>query len=77
MNTNETISDPMMERHLAEVYETICRCPDVERAVASLHSDTLRELHGWLSRLNVESGIPGLVRGVVTLECCNRFLNRQ
>jgi hypothetical protein len=77
MNTNDTTSDPMMERHLVDTYDMICRCPDIERTVASLHSDTLRELHGYLCRMNVESGIPGLVRGVVMVECCNRFLNRQ
>lgn len=77
MNHPDDPMGKMKEEHLAFTYEGLCKSADIERAVSELHSETLRDLHGWLCRLNVESGIPGLVRGVVTLECCNRFLNHQ
>lgn len=77
MNHADDPTDDAKEEYLAGMYDAICRQPDVEQAIEALRNEALRELHGYISRLNVESGIPGLLRGVVVQECCNRFLNRQ
>jgi hypothetical protein len=74
---SDQVTEQDREDHLADVYLGVCKSADVEVAVGGLHNETLRELHGWLCRLNVESGIPGLIRGLVVLECCNRFLERK
>ena len=62
------------EAHMENLYAWICRQPGQEKAIAALEDYALRELNGWLSRNNAESGVPGMIRGLCICEACDRFM---
>jgi len=71
------ILDDAREAHMENLYGWICCQPDQEQAVAGLEDYALRDMGGYLARLNVERGVPGLIRGLVICEACDRFMKTQ
>ena len=65
------------EAHMENLYGFLCRQPDQERAIASLEDYALRDLNGYLSRMNAESGVPGMIRGLCICEACERFMRAK
>jgi len=62
------------EAHLENLYGWICRQGCQESAVASLEDYALRDLIGWLSRLNEPHGVPGEILGRVLVEAARRYV---
>jgi hypothetical protein len=60
-----------------KVYRRICKAADLEGAVRELGARPLRELRGMLARRGNISGVPGLVYGLVTVVCADRFMEMQ
>jgi hypothetical protein len=63
------------EAYVAAVYHQLCRAGDIERAVADLDDDTLRHLIGYLARLGIESGVPGLIAGIAQVSASDRWVH--
>ena len=61
--------------HMENLYLWICRQRDEQAAVECLEDYALRDLLGWLGRLNVLSGIPGIIYGHALVESSKRFQN--
>jgi hypothetical protein len=60
---------------MARLFALICVQRDEAAAVSELEDYALRDLLGWLGRLNVLSGIPGQIYGLCLLESSKRFQN--
>lgn len=58
---------------MGNLYACICIQRDEAAAVAELEDYALRDLLGWLGRLNVLSGIPGQIYGLCLVESARRF----
>jgi hypothetical protein len=65
------------EAHMENLYGFICRQPNQEAVIATLEDYALRDLNGYLARMNAECGIPGLIRGLVMVEACERFMKNE
>lgn len=61
-------------KKISKLYRRICQAADLEEAVRRAADKDLRELRGALARRGNLSGVPGLVWGVVTVECADRFM---
>ena len=72
--TQDTREDLGWERHMENLYGYICRQADQAAVIALLEDYALRDLNGYLARLNLESGFPGMIRGLVICEACERFV---
>jgi hypothetical protein len=66
-----------LEAHMENLFGWICQQQDQEKAVESLEDYALRDLNGWLARLNVPNGIPGLIHGLVLVEAAERFMRQR
>ena len=73
---SEEIEDAR-ETHMEHLYAWICRSGDQEAIVAALEDYALRDLGGWLARLNVGTGVPGLIHGLVLVEAAERFMKQK
>jgi hypothetical protein len=63
----------LMDTHMRNLYVWLCCQRDESAAVSSLEDYALRDLLGWLARLNVLSGIPGMIYGHAMVEASKRF----
>jgi hypothetical protein len=63
------------EPDMQTLYGWICQQRDEQAAIAALEDYALRDLLGWLGRLNVLSGIPGIIYGHALVEAAKRFQN--
>jgi hypothetical protein len=61
--------------HMENLYLWVCCQRDDAAAIAGLEDYALRDLLGWLGRLNVLSGIPGIIYGLALVESSKRFQN--
>ena len=62
---------------MENLYGYICRQADQAAVIANLNDRELRAFNGYLARLNLESGFPGMIRGLVICEACDRFMKTQ
>ena len=63
----------LREAHMRNLYVWVCCQRDEQAAIAALEDYALRDLLGWLARLNVLSGTPGRVYGICLVEAAERF----
>lgn len=63
----------MSQEQIEEMYGWICQQGDEAVAIAKLEDYALRDLLGWLARLNILTGIPGMIYGHCLVEASKRF----
>jgi len=61
------------DEDIAGLFDWLTRQPETEAAIANLPAAHLRELLGYLARLNVLTGIPGEIYGHALVEAAKRF----
>lgn len=66
--------EPEEDAAIIGLYDWLAKQPDLERAIADLTSRSLRDLNGYLTRQGTDSGIPGMIWGLVIVESCDRFM---
>lgn len=62
--------------HFEDLFLWVCRHADQERTIADLEDDALRATHHYLVNLGVETGVPGLIHGLVICEASARFMKQ-
>lgn len=70
------IVEQVTTRHLEDLFFWVCAKADQERAIADLDDDALRATHHYLVNLGVETGVPGLIHGLVICEASARFMKQ-
>jgi hypothetical protein len=59
------------------IYQQLIGAPNLEKAVAALTDDELREVRGQLGRGEHENWPAALVHGVCMVECAERFMTKD
>ena len=75
LETQDTRED-RIAAHMALLFGFICRAGCQVEAIESLEDYALRDMVFYLEAWNPESGVPAMIRGLVTVEACNRFCEK-